>query len=116
MEVKGLLNMIFLKNSSRVIKQWKKDIIEWYYHSIKDPLAQIRSWNDFLSHINHLMHILNVYCFNLLELIKRNWDPQYFLRLIKSIHLIKWWNEKLIFIKTFIQLSINRPPTLKSTK
>jgi len=113
-EIKELLSMIFLENSFRLLGQFKDMIIEWYHRSLKSSVFKVRTWEDFLEQVNILMAALKVQLIHLLELLKRNWNPEIFKRLFKSIHLIKWWNEKMILIKTYIQLALNKPPVIRS--
>jgi len=109
-EIKELCSMIFVDNSFRILGQYKDNVIEWYKKYLKNSIMQIRSWNDFLEQAKIILVTLKFQLLNLFYLLKRKWNYQAFIKFMKSLYLIKWFKEKLLFIKTYIHLAINRHP------
>jgi len=112
-EIKELTNMIFLENSFRILEQYKDKMIEWYDRGLKTSVFKIRNWDDFTVQMNLLLSTMKNYLFYLFGVLKMYWNPVLFQRFIKSVHLIKWWNEKMIFIRTYLQLAMNRSPMIQ---
>ncbi|ORX44525.1 hypothetical protein BCR36DRAFT_359645 [Piromyces finnis] len=113
-EIKELSSMFILENFFRIFEQYKSMIIDWYHHYVKDQVLKIRTWNDILVQINILLAALKTQLIHLINSLKNKCNPEVLKKSIQTIYLTKWWNEKIIFIKIFIKLAMNKPSIIHS--